>query len=275
MLEALLIVATLTALPAAQVTPDPAHQTLYYKSGTLNIEAYFYKPDGAGPFPLVVYNHGSRPGEERVEWPVAFIARLLVPEGYAVIVPERRGYGKSDGKPFSEEIGSDRGPAFVARLRAEADDANAAVEYAKANLPVDARRIVMMGYSFGGMVTTLSAAGSTSLRAAVAQAPGALTWTRSPDARRALVEGAGRIRIPMLCMVARNDATTESATAICGAAKAHGSSARAIVYPPFNDPRARNAAAPGHALFTFMGVDVWKKDLLDFLSSQLALKPKD
>ena len=32
-----------------------------------------------------------------MEWPVFFIARMLVPAGYAVLVPERRGYGKSEG----------------------------------------------------------------------------------------------------------------------------------------------------------------------------------
>ncbi|MDQ5838616.1 MAG: hypothetical protein M3379_17700, partial [Acidobacteriota bacterium] len=54
----------------------------YYKSGGLNIEAYLYRPQGAGPFPLVIYNHGSRAGQERVEKPFKFIADILVPQGY-------------------------------------------------------------------------------------------------------------------------------------------------------------------------------------------------
>src|SRR5512141_2029071 len=78
-------------IAAAQDAAAPPHETVFYRSGTLNLEAYVYTPPGKGPFPLVVYNHGSRAGQERTEWPVAFIARWLVPEGFAVMVPERRG----------------------------------------------------------------------------------------------------------------------------------------------------------------------------------------
>ena len=147
---------------------DPPYETLFYQNGPLRLEAYFFKPAGAGPFPLVVYNHGSRANEERVEWPVLFIARILVPAGYAVLVPERRGYGKSEGATFTDEIGaSERGRRFVDRLALEATDINAAIDYAKARLPIDPKRIAMQGYSFGGIVTTLAAASSASLRAVV------------------------------------------------------------------------------------------------------------
>src|SRR5207237_8919137 len=57
-----------------------SYETIYYKSGNLNIEAYFYKPQGNGPFPLVIYNHGSRAGSERVEKPMQFISAVLVPQ---------------------------------------------------------------------------------------------------------------------------------------------------------------------------------------------------
>jgi len=42
-----------------------AYETVLYSSGKLKIEAYVYKPEGAGPFPVVIYNHGSRAGHER------------------------------------------------------------------------------------------------------------------------------------------------------------------------------------------------------------------
>src|SRR6476469_2331010 len=74
-----------------------AYTTIFYKSGALRIEAYLYKPTGAGPFPVIVYNHGTRDGQDRTEQPFPFIGRLLTAAGYAVLVPERRGYGKSDG----------------------------------------------------------------------------------------------------------------------------------------------------------------------------------
>ena len=266
MIASLLIAGALTAAgPAARQEAPPPHDTVFYKSGTLNIEAYVYTPPGKGPFPLVVYNHGSRAGEERLERPIGFIARLLTPAGYAVLVPERRGYGKSDGTPFSEEIGADRGDRFLRRMSEEAADVNAAVEYAKAHLPVDRKRITAIGYSFGGIVTTMAASTSTSFAGVVNQAPGALNWGKSEPLRQALVAAAGKIHVPMLCLVAENDATTESARAICNAAKANGARTNVIIYPPFSNPAAKNPAAPGHALFTFVGVDTWKADVLEFL----------
>jgi hypothetical protein len=40
-------------------------ETTFYPSGKFKIEAYVYKPEGTGPFPVVIYNHGSRAGHER------------------------------------------------------------------------------------------------------------------------------------------------------------------------------------------------------------------
>ena len=91
----------------------------------MQIEAYLYRPPGEGPFPALIYNHGSRPGLEREERPMVHIAQAFVPAGYVVLVIERRGYGKSGGATFSQEVGRDRGAKYVNRLLAEADDVGA------------------------------------------------------------------------------------------------------------------------------------------------------
>jgi len=249
---------------------DPAYSTVFYRNGNLNLEAYFYTPQGAGPFPLVVYSHGSRANEEHVEWPVLYIARVLVPAGYAVLVPERRGYGKSEGKTFTEDIGpSERGERFVDRLVAEASDVTAAVEYARKNLPIDGKRIALMGYSFGGIVTTIAGGHSGALAAVINQAPGALNWDKSPELRARLLVEAARIRAPMWCAAAENDATTDSARGICAAAKLSGATVELKIYPPFVHPTNPNPRAPGHALFAPVGVSVWKEDVLAFLATHV------
>jgi dipeptidyl aminopeptidase/acylaminoacyl peptidase len=60
-----------------------------YQSGGLRIQGYFYQPVGSGPFPTLIYNHGSRAGFERWSIPWVQLAGLYVSAGYAVLVPER------------------------------------------------------------------------------------------------------------------------------------------------------------------------------------------
>jgi dienelactone hydrolase len=253
---------------AGQITAPPPYETRFYTHDARRLEAYLYRPSGNGPFPLVVYNHGSRPGEERIEWPVAFIGRLLTGAGYAVLVPERRGYGKSEGPTFTEEVGADRGHRFIARLDAEADDLLKAVDHVidDPGSRIDPKRIAIMGWSFGGIVTTLAASRSPRFAAVLVQAPGALNWDRSPDLRAALTRAATRITVPIQCMAAENDATTESARAICKNARG---AQDLKIYPPFTPTTVRANTAPGHALFGSQGVTLWGPDALAFLARHL------
>lgn len=255
---------------AAQSTaPQLPYETLFYVHENLRLESYLYKPRGTGPFPLVVYNHGSVPPEqERDEWPAPFVAHMLVPAGYALLVPERRGYGKSDGDSFSKLIGQDRGSRFVQRQRDEAGDVNAALENVlkTAAASIDPGRIVIMGASFGGIVTTLAASQSDRYAGVIVQAPGALNWDRSEALRTSLIAAAETLRVPVSCAVAENDATTESARAICAAAGRAGARTLVKVYPPFNSGRQLAGNPPGHALFGRAGVEQWKNDVLSFLA---------
>ncbi len=262
------LAAVVAAPPAVPASTPPPYETLFYTNDGLRLEAYLYSPPGPGPFPLVVYNHGSRRAEERTEWAVEFIGRLLTPAGYAVLVPERRGYGKSQGGTFTEEIGEDRGPRFIERLDAEAGDILKAVEHVTSDPAsrVDPQRVAIMGWSFGGIVSTLAAARHPQFAAVLVQAPGALTWDHSPNLRAALADAAGRISVPVQCMVAENDATTESTRSVCKHARGP---AELKVYPPFTPTRLRTEGAQGHALFGHEGVPVWSADALAFLARTL------
>jgi dienelactone hydrolase len=248
----------LTVLAAAP------YETLFYRHDGLRLEEYLYRPAGPGPFPLVVYNHGSRYGRE--EMPMEHIGRLLSGAGFAVLVPERRGYGRSEGKPFGEEIGRDRGERYLARLREETGDALAGLEHVLGDprFRLDRRRVALMGWSFGGIVTTL-AAGEGAFTAAIVQAPGAISWPKSPALRKLLPEAARRIRIPLQCMVSENDATTESTRAVCtGAVDAPDRDLK--IYPPFLPAKPRGDGAEGHDLFSPGGESIWASDALAFLT---------
>src|SRR5579862_119642 len=156
------------------------YEEITYPSGRLTIQAYLYRPLGAGPFPTIIYNHGSREGYESQSVPWVRIGGLFVDAGYAVLVPERRGYGKSDGSSWSEAAGHDVGQRFLDRCQAEADDVLAGASYAAALPFVDGSRLGIIGWSLGGIVSMFAVARSKVFRAAIDQAGGDLTWRHSP-----------------------------------------------------------------------------------------------
>jgi cephalosporin-C deacetylase-like acetyl esterase len=136
----------------AQAPQASDYATSFYVRDGLRLQSYLYLPAEGSSVPLVVYNHGSRIGADRLERPFPWLAHVLTAAGYAVLVPERRGYGKSEGKTFTEDVGRDRGKAFLARLEAETDDALAAVEdVLKTHAGrLDPKRIAMVGGRLAG-----------------------------------------------------------------------------------------------------------------------------
>jgi dienelactone hydrolase len=272
----ILLAAFLCLAPAgahAQPAPASAYTEVFYPSGGLRIQAYLYKPAGDGPFPVVIYNHGSRTGNERRSVPFSYIGTLLTEVGYVVLVPERRGYGQSDGPTWTEEVGRDMGPRFIARLQAETDDVLAALDYLRTLPFVAVGRVGIMGWSFGGIVTMFSISRSAAFAVAVNQAGGALTWNGNASVREALMAAAEKAATPTLLLVAQNDRTTASIATLAEVYKQRGVSHRMVIYEPFMPQRA-GAGAPGHAVFSEQGMDVWKADVLEFLGRYLGVNSR-
>lgn len=268
---AFVLVSATVLMPARQ---PQAYSTTFYPSpstgsgqgGTLRIEAYVYRPASSGPFPVVIYSHGSRNGYEREERPMAFVGNMLASQGYLVLVPERRGYGKSDGRTFNEEVGTDVGGKMIARLEAEAGDVVAAITYAATIDGADPSRLALVGFSQGGSVSIRVASKRSDVRALVDQAGGSLTWPRSPDLRRALTDWAKTLKMPVLCMDAANDATTDAVKAVCEAAHGGGADTHLTIYPAFTPASNPDHIAPGHLIFApGAGVAIWRQDLIAFL----------
>ncbi|MGE5540178.1 MAG: alpha/beta hydrolase family protein [Gemmatimonas sp.] len=257
---ALLLLGTASAAHAEDAKP---YTEVFYRSGDLRIQAYLYKPAGDGPFPAIVYNHGSREGHERQSVPWVRIAAVYTKAGFVVLVPERRGYGTSDGLTFREAVGKDVGTVFINRLRDEADDVIAAAEYLRTVPFVDSGRIGVSGHSFGGIVTVFSASRTDAFKVAIDLAGGALTWKRSAALRNALVDAAEHARAPMLLLVAANDRTTESVTALDEAMTQRGLPHEAKIYPPYTPPRQTSNPA-GHELFGADGAAIWGGDVIAF-----------
>jgi len=267
-----LLIASLMCIGAAAArsqpeSDSPKYQEVFYTSGNLRIQAHLYKPDGEGPFPAVIYNHGTRDGRERTPFLFPHVGRMLTRAGYAVLVPERRGYGKSDGEIWWKEVGNDQS-RLISRLQAETDDVFAGIDYLRGLSYVDTKRLAVMGWSFGGVVSMLAAARGAAFLAAVDQAGGALTWDGNSYMRSALIAAAEKSTIPTLFMVAKNDRTTASVTTLADVFKKRNVPHKLVIYEPFT-PSQGSGVAPGHVLFSSQGASLWENDVIEFLGRYL------
>jgi dienelactone hydrolase len=116
---------------------------------TLELETTFYKPEGDGPFPIAVINHGKALGDPHFQgrYRPAIAARYFLQRGYAVVVPMRQGFSKSSGS----YIGG--GCNVESNGRAQAEDVKAVLDYVVNQTWADKDRIVVLGQSHGGWTT--------------------------------------------------------------------------------------------------------------------------
>lgn len=128
------------------------------------LEMVVYRPLGKGPFPTLVFNHGStgignRPEWFKLTWTSPDIARYFASKGWQVLFPQRRGRGQSDGL-YDEGFAADRSKGYSC----EPARALAGFEHAIADLDVimpqviarpdvDAKRIIIGGVSRGGILS--------------------------------------------------------------------------------------------------------------------------
>lgn len=236
-----------------------------------SLEALMVRPDGPGPFPLALIAHGApRQAEERLErTPNGMVpqAREFARRGWAALIVMRRGYGQSDG-PYAESTGTCRNPDYLSSGRRSADDLRAAIT-AAARLPyVDARTVISVGVSAGGLATVaLTADPPPGLVAAISFAGGrgsprdheVCTEDRLVDA---FATFGRRSRVPMLWVYADNDhyfgpdLARRFAAAFTGA----GGQATLVMTPPFGED--------GHSLFSGKGAPVWTPLVDRFLAQQ-------
>jgi dienelactone hydrolase len=114
---------------------------------SVELETTIFKPPGAGPFPLVIMNHGKALGNPHAQARDRFIAvsREFVKRGYAVVIPMRKGFSKSTGEY------ADLGCDMTGNGQAQADDLQSTLEYLVTQPWADKDRILVAGQSYGGL----------------------------------------------------------------------------------------------------------------------------
>ncbi|TMH69037.1 MAG: hypothetical protein E6H57_09940 [Betaproteobacteria bacterium] len=103
--------------------------------------------------------------------PFEYVGRMLTSAGYVVLVPERRGYGKSDGAIWWHDVGNDSSQ-LVARLQAETDDVLAALGYLqRSGSPIPSAWPSWAGHSVASSPCSLPAAAAPSAPPSTRPAP--------------------------------------------------------------------------------------------------------
>ena len=115
-----------------------------------NLEAILFRPDGEGPFPVVLLI----PGYSRTAYDYIRQGVLLAREGYASIAVTQPGFGKSDGP--ADYVG----PKTLKAL-------GAGLDRLKAEPFADRERVGIYGYSRGAMAASLLAVTREDLDAVV------------------------------------------------------------------------------------------------------------
>ncbi len=119
-----------------------------------------FKPQGDGPFPILILNHGRSATKRMVPERFRYTAnaRYFVKRGFAVFVPTRIGYGALGDDPDPEYSGACSRKNYAPSAEASSTEQIAVIDYVKTLNFVDPQRILLVGQSVGGYSTVATAA---------------------------------------------------------------------------------------------------------------------
>jgi len=216
-----------------------------YRIGGVNPEALLCRPEGKGPFPAVVHNHGV--GVDTVGYQKALtrgynlpaICKELSTTGFLTLVPIRQG-----------------GPG-LRNLPPHKAQVLEAIEYVKRLPDVDPSRIALMGNSRGGLLTLMVGIEQPDLKALVIMAP--------PEIGRNFSNALSQIsslNAPVLLLVEKSDEPEyqNNFDALDRTLREHKKAVKSIRYD----------RGGGHNLFH--GVGYYLEDIKAFLHEKLGAK---
>lgn len=122
---------------------DFSEEEIRFSNGEVNLEGTLLTPDGEGPFPAVVFLHGSGPMSREGFRPYA---EAFAGMGFASLFYDKRGAGSSGGSWFTSSLDDMAG------------DAAKAVELLRSRGKIDPDQIGFWGISQAGWVAPVAAA---------------------------------------------------------------------------------------------------------------------
>jgi dienelactone hydrolase len=224
------------------------------------LQVTILRPDGPGPFPLAVMNHGAggaRPDQEP-RYRFSFSSYYFLSRGYAVVLPMMRGFAGSTGKQNLNGCNQE------AVGLANAKDIAAVIDFMATQPMIDINRAVLAGQSFGGWNTlAFGALNHSKIRGLINFSGGAvISNCRATEA--ALASAAGHFgalsRVPSIWFFGDNDSKFAPSVwhAMYERYVAAGGAAELVAYGPF--------MADSHNLLGFPeGLKIWAPRVDAFL----------
>jgi dienelactone hydrolase len=274
-----LLVLTLTLAKAQGQTPG-GPETVVIHNGSATLHAMLWRPQGRGPFPAILLNHGSGRTREDLErlGPYEQNAEKLGPvfarHGYVFLYLFRRGVGlSSDQGANAVDLMNSESAAHGLEARnarqlqlldnREMGDALSALKFLRALPYVDAKDVALVGHSFGGSLTVLMAEREANLRAVVVFSGSGYSFDRSPELRARLLAAVDHIAAPVFFIHAENDYSLSSGKVLDARRQQIGMPHRLKIYPPIG-----HTVDDGHD-FLHLGVNIWEPDVFAFLDENM------
>ena len=277
MLVSLLLALTL-AWAQGQTPNGP--ETVVIQNGAATLHAMLWRPQGRGPFPGILLNHGSgrTPDDLKRLGPYEQNAEKLGPlfarHGYVFLYLFRRGVGLSTDQGAnavdlmnreSAAHGEEARNALQLQLLEDREmgDALSGLKFLRSLPYVDAKDVALVGHSFGGSLTVLMAERDPNLRAIVLFSAAGYSFDRSPELRARLLAAVDHIAAPAFFIHAENDYSLSSGKVLDARREQISKSHRLKIYPPIG-----KTVDDGHD-FLHLGISIWEPDVFAYLDENM------
>ena len=251
--------------------------TVSVQSGTLTLKALLWLPAGKGPFPAIIFCHGSYGGRDTIHDPVQQIAVLgpvFARHGYIYLGLLRRGVGLSAGqgvnsttlmdKAFTESGQEGRNKVQLQQLQTDQlQDMLSGLAWLRGRKDVDTNQLAIVGHSFGGSLALLVAQQAKYLKATVVFGMAGYSWNLSPPLRESLIMAVKNIPGPVMIIHAENDYSTTPGYAMDSVMNQFNKPHVLKIYPKFG-----TTASEGHNMI-FLSFKTWEAAVFKFLHESL------
>ena len=246
--------------------------TVSVRSSNLTLKALLWTPSGKGPFPTIIYCHGSYRDTETIK--DLILGPVFAKRGYLFLFLFRRGIGLSRGQGVNsadliDQAFKEKGQELSNKVRLQQletdqlQDMIAGFSFLKTRKDVDINRMAVVGVSFGGSLALLLAEREPALKAVVLFSPAGVNWDRSFQLRLRLINAVKNISVPIMIVHAANDYSLNPGIVLDSIMNNLEKPHLLKIYPKFGD-----SPAEAHNLIN-LSVATWGNDVFNFLAENL------